>query len=261
MDFTSRVPTILVVFGITVASILFSLAVVIAFAPVIGVTVTRDVIAFVIAVPIVAAPAITMPLLAANQRLRTVRGALYSQARVDELTGLPNRRAFFEAAVVAFASRGPAAPLAILMIDVDRFKDVNDTHGHEAGDTLLRALATVIANVVAAAGARRVTVARIGGEEFAALVEGLVPSAVGRLAETICRDVRALSVVHSGARLAATVSVGVTLARDGGIDEALRRADEAVYAAKHAGRDRWAFADGQTPSLRADGRSPAARAT
>ena len=262
MDLTSRVPTILVVFGITVASILFSLAVVVVFAPFIGVTLTRQVVAFVVAVPVIGAPAITIPLLAANQRLRKVRGALYTQARVDELTGLPNRRAFFEAAVVAVASRGPESPpLAVLMIDIDRFKTVNDTYGHEAGDELLRALAAAIANTVATTGARRTTVARIGGEEFAVLVEGLVPTAVGRLAESVCRNVRALAVVHGDATLAATVSGGVALSREGGVDDGLRLADDAVYAAKYAGRDRWAFADGRSPPLRADGRPPAARAT
>jgi diguanylate cyclase (GGDEF)-like protein len=255
MDLTSRVPTILVVFGITVAGILSSLAVVVVLAPFIGVTLTRQVVAFVVAVPVIGAPAITIPLLAANQRLRKARGALYTQARVDELTGLPNRRAFFEATVVAFASRRPeSAPLAVLMIDIDRFKAVNDTYGHEAGDVLLRGVAAAIADTVAAAGARRSIVARIGGEEFAALVEGLVPTAVGRLAETVCRNVRALALVHGEAKLGATVSVGVALSREGGVDDA-------VYAAKHAGRDRWAFADGRLPSLRADGRPPAARAT
>ena len=258
MDLTSRVPALLVVFGITVGSILFSVGVVLAFAPLIGVTVTRAILAFVIIVPIFAAPAITVPLLSANQRLRRVRGALYTQARTDELTGLPNRRAFFEAAIVAFAGHDPALPpIAVLMVDVDRFKAVNDTYGHDVGDVVLRAVATAIGNTVAEAGAPGVTIARIGGEEFAALVEGLVPTAVGRMAERICRNVRDVAVLHGDEILKATVSVGVALSKgDNGIDAALRAADEAVYAAKRAGRDRWAFADAEPAG---DGRRSAAR--
>ena len=248
MDKTSRVPAFMVVFGITVGSILFTLAAVIGFAPLLGVTITPPVLAFVIVLPALAAPAITVPLLAANQRLNRVRSALYRQARTDDLTGLPNRRAFFENALVAFSSHDPAAPaIAVLMIDIDRFKQVNDTYGHDAGDVLLCAVAVAIANTVAAADAKRATVARVGGEEFASLVEGLVPTAVGRLAERICENVRAVAVVHGDETLKATVSVGVALARAGAnIDVALGTADDAVYAAKRAGRDRWSYADGHS---------------
>lgn len=130
-------------------------------------------------------------------------------------------------------------------------------YGHDVGDVVLRAVATAIGNTVAEAGARRVTIARIGGEEFAALVEGLVPTAVGRLAERIRRNVRGVAVRRGDEILRATVSVGVALGKgDKGINGALRAADEAVYAAKHAGRDRWAFA-GAEPA--GDGRPSAAR--
>lgn len=258
----TRLPTLLVVSGITVASILFSLAMVVIFAPALGVTVTREVVVFVVVLPIVAAPAITLPLLNANRRLSNAQGALFAQARVDELTGLPNRRAFFEAAVLAFAGRSPKDhPVAVLMVDIDRFKATNDTHGHEAGDALLRAVAAGIRDTTAAAGARRAAVARIGGEEFAAIVEGLAPSAVARLAEAICRSARAITVTYGDGPIGTTVSVGVALVRAGGIDAALRLADDAVYAAKRAGRDRWAFAEGRGPSTRGEGDpAPAARA-
>ena len=91
--------------------------------------------------------------------------------------------------------------------------------------------------------------ARLGGEEFVALVDGLAPSAVGRLAERICNQVH--RSVGAGERLEpVTVSVGVAFRKPGqGIDKLLKAADDAVYAAKRAGRDRWAFAtDGAAPA-------------
>src|SRR5690606_38002905 len=161
--------------------------------------------------------------------------------------------AFFEAAVVALARRQPADhPLAVLMIDIDRFKMVNDTHGHEAGDVLLRTVAGGIRDTVDQAGARHATVARIGGEEFAALVDGLPLTAIARLAEAICRHVRSIAVTDGDGPISTTVSVGVSLSREGGIDAALRLADDAVYGAKRAGRDRWAFADGRPAHVRAE---------
>lgn len=143
----------------------------------------------------------------------------------DPLTDLPNRRAFEEhlAELVAAASGG-----ALLTIDVDRFKSVNDEHGHAAGDRVLRAVAHAIG------GALRVddTAARIGGDEFAVLLPGAPTGSATRVAERIRRAVAA----DADADAPVTVSIGVApLATDP--RGALLAADVALYAAKAAGRD------------------------
>ena len=208
-------------------------------------------IAYVLAagLPAIVAPLYIYPLMRAHARLRHMRAELERQARTDALTGLPNRRALFEQSerMLARPVQG-TNPLTAMMIDVDNFKLINDGHGHDAGDAILKAVATVIRDLAAAAGATDWMAARIGGEEFALLVEGLVPSAVGRLAEKICQGVRRVGEDRQGERIGATVSVGVAFrAERMGIDALLKAADDAVHVAKRSGRDRWAFAFGGTP--------------
>jgi diguanylate cyclase (GGDEF)-like protein len=156
------------------------------------------------------------------------------------LTDLPNRRAFFESAESMLATPSTADhPVAALMIDVDHFKAINDTHGHGRGDEVLRALATTIRDAVAEATPADWTVARLGGEEFAVLTAGLAPTEVARLGERICHMARQICRELPPPAITTTVSVGVAL-RQGNedIDELLRAADDAVYGAKQAGRDR-----------------------
>ncbi len=196
------------------------------------------------AIPAIMVPLTIFPLATSNQRLRRMRGELQQLAHTDVLTALPNRRAFFEHAERMLAAPSVTAePVAALMIDVDHFKAINDSHGHGAGDDVLRAVATAIRDAVADAGPTDWTVARIGGEEFAVLAEGLVQTDVARLAERVCHNARQLRHVHSTATFTATISVGVALRTgEANIDTLLRAADDAVYLAKQSGRDRWAFA-------------------
>ena len=203
-------------------------------------------------IPAVMVPLTIYPMAMTNQRLRRTRSKLEQLAHTDVLTGLPNRRAFFEHAQRVFAAPSVTGePVAVLMIDVDHFKAINDAHGHEAGDDVLRSVATGIRDAVADAGPTDWTVARIGAEEFAVLTEGLGEAAAGRLAERICHTARQLRHTHSAATFSATISVGVAL-RTGetSIDVLLRRADDAAYLAKQSGRDRWAFAAPEKSVLR-----------
>jgi diguanylate cyclase (GGDEF)-like protein len=194
-------------------------------------------------IPAVMVPLTIFPMAKANKRLRRVQGELERLADTDVLTGLPNRRAFFERAERMLAAPSVTAePVAALMIDVDHFKAINDTHGHGAGDDVLRAIAIAIRDAVADGGPTDWTVARIGGEEFAVLTAGLAPTEVFRLAERICGNVRQLRHAHSVEVFGATISVGVALRSDADIDSLLRAADDAVYLAKQSGRDCWAFA-------------------
>ena len=202
-----------------------------------------------VALPAVGVPALIFPLLLAIRRQRELHAELERQARVDALTELPNRRAFFDfARAVVKRQTIVGTPMAAMMIDVDKFKTINDSFGHDHGDMVLKRIAETILAEVTGADAPRWMVARLGGEEFVALIDGLAPSTIARLAGRICNQVH--RSVGAGERLdPVTVSVGVAFRKQGqGIDKLLKAADDAVYAAKRAGRDRWAFAsDGGAP--------------
>ena len=198
-------------------------------------------------IPAIAAPLTIYPLVRTNIRLRMVQAELERLARTDALTGLPNRRAFFEDAERIFARALVAgSPIAAMMADIDSFKTINDTHGHNTGDTVLSVVAATIRDAVATCGAADSIVARLGGEEFAIIVMGLRPSAVARLAERIRHNTRRAEHQHGHERISATVSIGVSLRRNGAdVDAVLKAADDAVYVAKRAGRDRWSFTLGE----------------
>lgn len=174
---------------------------------------------------------------ASRQRELLVR-QLAHQASHDPLTGLPNRRAGDESLAVALQQADfAAAPLCVAIIDIDRFKHINDRYGHQAGD---RVLVQVAVQLQASLRATRAFVGRIGGEEFLVLLPDLrLPDAVDAL-ERVRRDVAALRLVPGdGQALACTISVGAVQRRPReGADALLQRADEALYAAKRQGRDR-----------------------
>jgi diguanylate cyclase (GGDEF)-like protein len=201
-------------------------------------------------IPAIFAPMVVFPLGFLLARLGRISRELASLAHTDALTGLPNRRAFFEQAEAILARTEATAPVAAIMIDVDRFKAINDDFGHAGGDMLLTAIGRAIAGVVRASGAPHSVVARLGGEEFAVLVSGLVPTAVARLADHICAAGRQTRVTLGDVEIASTVSVGVaTHTEPATIDPLLKLADDAMYLAKRGGRDRWAFAGRHAPVI------------
>ncbi len=204
-------------------------------------------------VPAIVAPLTVYPLVRSNRDLRVTQLELKRVALTDDLTGLPNRRCFFERADQLFetaAQRGRA--VAILMIDIDRFKEVNDTHGHSLGDEVLSAVGVTIHDVVALHGGDDWIVARLGGEEFAVLTVGLSSTAVARLAERVRREVRGTDFELRGKVVHATVSIGVSIgSAEAGVDAVLKTADDAAYVAKRAGRDRWSFAIASAPAFAA----------
>jgi diguanylate cyclase (GGDEF)-like protein len=147
-------------------------------------------------------------------------------AYTDTLSGLPNRRAFEDRAA-RLSGFAEAKPLAVLMIDLDGFKPVNDTEGHEAGDRVLALMARAIAG-----GLREGDfVARFGGDEFAALL----PRTDVREAEVLAERLRA-RVQDAGADVSVTASLGVAMLEDD-VRRALLRADVALYEAKNSGRN------------------------
>jgi len=176
------------------------------------------------------------------QEVGELRNALeraQTEALLDPLTGLKNRRAF-ERAVAQLVLEGPGglAGAALLLIDIDHFKQVNDTHGHLLGDKVLRAVAQVLQSNIKG----RDIVARIGGEEFGVLLLQATPE--GALA--VADQIRS-AIAHGQIRTptagqlvgAVTVSAGVAIAAAAETLEALlERADSALYEAKRTGRNR-----------------------
>jgi diguanylate cyclase (GGDEF)-like protein len=167
--------------------------------------------------------------------MRLVR-RLQHLSRHDSLTGLLNRRALLSALASEQARvRRGAAPWALLLIDVDHFKRVNDLHGHGVGDQVLSRVAQVLRQ-----SAREVdTVARMGGEEFCVLAPMTPLHGAALLAERLRHAVE--TSAHETGDVAVTISIGVTLASPGvtePADVAVARADVALYRAKAAGRNR-----------------------
>lgn len=153
----------------------------------------------------------------------------------DSLTGLPNRRLFFDRLDVALArAQRSGTPIGVLFIDVDGFKSINDTLGHEAGDAVL----VEVARRIVACLRPSDTVCRLGGDEFAVLCEhvGDEPGALA-LAQRLGRRV-AEPMARDDGEVVATVSVGVVVATSApeGPDQLLRNADSAMYAAKRRGK-------------------------
>ncbi len=164
-------------------------------------------------------------------------------ANHDPLTGLPNRTAFAERATQALDRLViERAPVAMLMLDIDRFKSINDAHGHAAGDRVLVSFARLLEQNVR----ERDTYARMGGEEFAVLLSACTEAEAAAVAERICRLFAATPVeITPDRRIEVTVSIGVATAWQAPpeLGPLLMVADEALYRAKQSGRNRWETCD------------------
>jgi diguanylate cyclase (GGDEF)-like protein len=162
--------------------------------------------------------------------------AAESEARTDQLTQLPNRRYFDEYCTLMSSRRRSSDRVAIVAIDVDHFKLLNDTYGHQAGDQVLRS----IGNAIQASVREDDVPARYGGEEFVVLLRNPAAGVALEIGERIRQNVREMDLAETGVTDRVTVSVGVASGQEAGetIDEILERADRALYAAKRTGRDR-----------------------
>lgn len=171
-----------------------------------------------------------------TRELREAKRRAEEEARSDALTGMPNRRHFLEVARhdVAQAER-LGLPLALLVVDIDFFKAVNDRHGHLAGDEALRRVAGILKQGVRAGD----LAARLGGEEFAVGCPGSGPEEALALAERLRRAVEAVPLRYQQQVFRVTVSVGLAARRPGeSLDQLLQNADSALYEAKQRGRNR-----------------------
>ncbi len=169
--------------------------------------------------------------------LRAARERLEQLAIRDELTGLYNRRHLLDVFNVGMARyRRHGKPMSVLMFDLDHFKAINDTHGHHAGDEVLRQLAEICPQQLRMED----TFGRLGGEEFLALLPETGPEQAVQVAERIRGVVEARNWEVAGNVLRVTVSVGVTHVLHGEeeFEDLLTRVDQALYAAKGGGRNR-----------------------
>lgn len=181
--------------------------------------------------------------------------SLLRAANSDELTGVSNRRAFYEAADLELAryARKPR-PIALLLIDIDHFKQVNDTYGHLIGDEVIRNLAVVLRRSVRAID----VVARLGGEEFAVMLPSTETDMAAVVGERIRRNVAAERIAGGGKEISYTISVGVALVQPAmsGTSELIAAADAALYDAKRRGRNQVCVFSAESAATASAGASP-----
>ena len=165
-----------------------------------------------------------------------LEGELRRQGETDPLTGVANRRKLLEQmeeqrhALIRYGT-----PASLIMFDLDHFKSINDRFGHSTGDEVL----CTIADLCVSRFREVDLVARIGGEEFAILLTNTPLTAAGSVGERLREAASQCSIAHDEADIGMTISVGVArmLATDESINQLLERADDALYQAKHSGRN------------------------
>ncbi|HVR44486.1 MAG TPA: GGDEF domain-containing protein [Thermoanaerobaculia bacterium] len=175
---------------------------------------------------------------------RSLRESLEAQtllAGTDSLTGLPNSRSFTdELARRIERTRHTRDPLCLAYIDIDNFKELNDRHGHLAGDEALRRVADVLRSAVRSdsGGREGDLVARLGGDEFGILFSSVESEAALAIAERVIARVRDLGEDYPEAGLAASIGIASTRRTEGDADDLIRRADRAMYRSKQEGKGR-----------------------
>lgn len=166
---------------------------------------------------------------------KALQSELHRLATTDVLTGVNNRRHFFEQATALFEdARSNGRPLAFMLLDIDDFKKINDSHGHQVGDRVLQRVAHCGTYVLR----RDDLFGRIGGEEFAAIFPGCDMQQALQVAERLQREVQRLQFSVDEANFGVTISQGLTSLQPGDdLDDLYLRADAAMYRAKHNGKN------------------------
>lgn len=172
----------------------------------------------------------------ANQALEKANAQLAVAAATDELTGIANRRHLHQEAEKALHRlRQSGGTAALIMIDLDLFKKINDSYGHEAGDLVLREIQQPIRGALRAND----LVGRMGGEEFLIFLPGVNLATAARIAERIRLAIESLEISYRGHSIHVTASLGLAQLEDhGDLDALIREADDALYRAKQNGRNR-----------------------
>ena len=194
-------------------------------------------LALAVIVPVLISWPIGMLLVDLVFALDAARRYAEAQAQTDSTTHLPNRRHFFERSSEMLEAGAATATVAMVLVDIDDFKSINDRHGHLVGDRVLFEVAQACRNSLHV----DVLFARFGGEEFVAMMATEDLRQAHAMGERICRKVGALALkLHNGMVVRPTVSVGVATGSRAcdSIDALLGRADKAMYAAKRDGKNR-----------------------
>ncbi|MBD3809709.1 MAG: diguanylate cyclase [Sulfuricurvum sp.] len=158
-----------------------------------------------------------------------------NNANRDYLTGLYNRRYFYASTPAYFQeAKKMGENFGIAMIDIDNFKAINDTYGHDVGDRVIVTLSQILITNVDA----KDTVARFGGEEFCLLLKDMTPSQIQAKCESICRKVAASSLKVEGDFTHFTISIGVVTSPEDTLEESINTADMYLYTAKNSGKNR-----------------------
>lgn len=171
-----------------------------------------------------------------EQQLKAAKKRAEELAHKDELTGLDNRRAFFDQGYRLFKQAVRFKhPVSVIMMDIDHFKNINDSYGHSVGDKMLQMIAELLKSVV-----REIDiVARIGGEEFAFVLPETGTDEAVNLAERLRQEIAKTTVVHEEKPIHVTASFGVSSHRveNETLETMLTKADDALYIAKKKGRN------------------------
>jgi diguanylate cyclase (GGDEF)-like protein len=179
-------------------------------------------------------------------RMRESYDKLRYMAEHDPLTGVFNARAYYEACerLILLAAR-TATPYAVMFVDLDHFKSINDTYGHAAGDAVLKAVAQALSQTVRKSD----LVGRVGGEEFSIFLPGTDLEGAMRLAETLRQSIERLMPSVGAQALKVTASIGVARSRHSEVrmQDIQARADQAMYLAKRQGRNRVSVVDERPP--------------
>ena len=203
---------------------------------------TRDVLAFVFTIT---GGVLSLAYAEVSERRRR---AVWTASSIDSLSRLSNRRHLlerFEELCARATSRG--APISVLLFDIDRFKRINDSHGHAAGDVVIRAVAGMLLESSRATDLS----GRLGGEEFVVVLDDADSEVAAAVAERIRASVEAARFLVEAGELAVTLSVGISTQPGGeqrSIDELLREADAALYESKREGRNRITLFSARAPS-------------
>lgn len=197
------------------------------------------VIIFSAVTPAVVCPLVVYTLLTTLRELNLARAELDLTARTDSLTGLHNRRGFDDAAQrLILQARSSSEPVCGLMCDIDMFKQINDTYGHEGGDAALRHVASIVTRILESAPDS--VLGRQGGDEYAMLVMGKSIRELAHFADAMRQAVESTPVTWRDEKFSLTISLGVSISasQDASVTSLLSRADKALYEAKDRGRNR-----------------------
>lgn len=174
--------------------------------------------------------------------IKAILAQAHEIANTDVLTFLPNRRKIIvDLQEEVIRSNRYGTHLSISLLDLDHFKNINDTYGHTTGDEALRSVASRLRDQIRNPD----TIGRYGGEEFLIVLPNSEIKAAGEQAERLCQTVRTMQIDANDHSFNVTISVGVAQYKIGNEnwEQFLHRADEALYRAKEQGRDRWAVSE------------------